>query len=177
MSNNFDFRKINNDIFVFKRNISNDNRGSFDKLFCDKQLEKVIGKKKIKQINSSFTKKKGCFRGFHYQTKPYSEIKIVTCLEGEVLDIVVDMRKRSKNYLSVYYEKLTACNYKSIVIPEGFAHGFQSLTKNCKLLYLHTNSYEPKYEAGLNVYDKKLNIKLPLKITEISDRDKSFKQI
>lgn len=151
-----------------------DNRGAFSRLFCRKEFEDVGLTKNIVQINKSVTLKKGSFRGLHYQIPPFSEAKIVSCLSGAVMDIVVDIRKDSATFLKTFMIELNSNNNKAIFIPEGFAHGFQTLTDNCVLLYFHTEYYSPGNETGINYLDPFLNLKLPLEVSNISDRDKGI---
>ena len=146
-----------------------DFRGSFKKLFCQNLFQEIIN---IKQINHSITKEKGTLRGLHFQYSPYSETKIVSCLRGKVFDVAVDLRKGSSTFLHYHAELLTDYNNKSYFIPEGFAHGFQTLTSNCEMLYFHTNVYNEKYEGVVNAIDPKIKINWPEKITNISERDK-----
>lgn len=154
-----------------------DNRGFFVRSFCKEELKTIGFQSDIVQINQSVTNKKGAFRGFHFQKKPFSEIKIVRCLKGSVYDIIIDIRDNSPTFLQYFSVILTEDNYKMIYIPEGFAHGFQTLSNDCELLYLHSEFYTPESESGLNIHDPKLNIKLPLTISEISDRDNNHSYI
>lgn len=98
----------------------------------------------------------------------------MTCLSGAAFDVAIDLRKNSPTFLRWYGEELTAENNISLVIPEGFAHGFQTLSDDCRLLYLHTGAYEPEFEAGFNVHDPTLGISWPLPIGEMSNRDQGL---
>ncbi len=160
-----------------KRRKNQDERGYLSRLFCFEELKRKKISFNIKQINLTLTKKKGTIRGLHYQLPPHSEIKIVTCIKGEIFDVIVDLRKGSPTFLKKYSLKLSQKNMKSLVIPKGFAHGFQALKDNCEILYFHSASYKPAFEDGLNFNDPKLSIKWPLKLEKISKRDKSFKLI
>lgn len=166
-----------NDLLVIERNPLRDNRGYFERLFCDTELEEILENRKIAQINHSRTKQKGTVRGMHYQLPPFSEMKIVSCLRGKVFDVAIDLRKGSKTFLHWHSELLSETNHRSIVIPEGFAHGFQTLTKECELIYLHTATYKPEDQAGLNALDPLLAIDWPLSITECSPRDQSHSML
>jgi dTDP-4-dehydrorhamnose 3,5-epimerase len=150
-----------------------DNRGFLSRLFCQKTLNKLINGKTICQINKTLTRKKGTIRGLHFQQSPFAEIKIISCLKGKVWDVVVDLRKGSPTFLNYHSEILSANNHKSFLIPEGFAHGFQTLTSDCEMLYFHTANYNKKFEKGINVFDRMIGIKWPKKITAISKRDKN----
>ena len=163
-------------LYVVNRTKFVDNRGSFDKLFCKKSMLE-INNFEVKQINISYTKERGSVRGMHLQTAPHAEKKIVTCIEGSVLDIVVDLNRHSKTYKKVFKMELSFEKQNSLVIPEGFAHGFQTLTDNCKLLYAHSNVYSPNSETGINIYDDCLQDHWPLIIKNLSERDKKLPSI
>lgn len=152
-----------------------DDRGKFQRIFCMDEFNQIHHEKNIVQINKSLTKKKGAVRGLHFQYPPKAEIKIITCLSGSVFDVAVDIRKDSPTYLKWHGEILAAENEKMIYIPEGFAHGFQTLNEDSELLYLHTEFYSPKHEGGIRFDDPKINIEWPLEITMVSNRDKQFK--
>ena len=151
-----------------------DRRGYFERLFCQAELSELLSGKTIAQINHTATERAGTVRGMHYQCPPFSEIKIVSCLRGEVFDVAIDLRRHSPTYLTWYGETLTASNHKTMVIPEGFAHGFQALTDDCEMLYFHTAPYQSGAEAGLNARDARLGIAWPIVISEISPRDSTF---
>lgn len=157
---------------VLERIPISDERGWFDRFFCSEELFQAGIRKNIVQINRTLTRKKGTVRGMHFQHPPHTEMKIVSCLKGSIFDVAVDLRPDSKTFLQWHSEILTQDNHRSLVIPEGFAHGFQSLTENCELLYLHTAAYNPDSEGALNVLDPALGIKWPLIVDGISERDK-----
>lgn len=148
-----------------------DSRGYFERLFCADELKPIINGKDITQINHTMTANRGTVRGMHFQYPPHAEIKFVSCLRGEVFDVAVDLRTNSPTFLQWHAEILSADNHKTFLIPEGFAHGFQTLTEDCEMLYCHTASYHPGAEGGLNANDSRLAIKWPLPITEQSPRD------
>jgi dTDP-4-dehydrorhamnose 3,5-epimerase len=148
-----------------------DDRGSFVRSYCDDFLKEIGVTKPIKQINHSSTLKVGSIRGMHYQELSNAEIKIVRCISGEVFDVAIDLRRNSNTFLQWHGERLSEKNFKMMIIPEGFAHGFQVIKENSELLYLHTANYAPEAELGLLFDDKKVGINWPLKITNISDRD------
>ncbi|MFX1590950.1 MAG: dTDP-4-dehydrorhamnose 3,5-epimerase family protein [Promethearchaeota archaeon] len=127
--------------------------------------------KEIVQINNSVTKLKGSVRGMHFQYPPKAEIKIIKCIKGKVFDVAVDIRKNSTTFLEWHGEVLTEDNFIMLYIPQGFAHGFQTLEDNTELLYLHTEFYSPEFEGGLLYNDPILNITWPLDVADISQRD------
>lgn len=151
----------------------NDTRGSFKRLFCRSEFYNLLKKNfSIQQINYSLTKKKGTIRGLHLQKKPYSETKIIICLQGKIFDVSVNMNKNSKEYLKVYSKVLDSKNFNVLIIPENYAHGFQALTNNCKILYFVTKKYSRNHEVTINPLDLKLNINWPLKNYLLSLKDK-----
>jgi dTDP-4-dehydrorhamnose 3,5-epimerase len=154
-----------------------DNRGYLSRLFCSDELRNVGWVKPIAQINHTFTQKQGVVRGMHFQRPPYAEMKLVSCIKGEVWDVAIDLRQRSPTFLQWHAEKLSADNQCALLIPEGFAHGFQTLSPECELLYLHSMPYNAEHEDALNMLDPTLNIEWPLAITEVSERDKTHPTI
>lgn len=148
-----------------------DSRGFFQRLLCKKIFKKFKLENKIVQINNSFNKYKGTTRGLHYQSGKSAECKILRCTKGSLVNIIVDVRKNSKNYLKHIKIKLTEKNRHMSYVPRGFANGLQTLENNTELVYFTTNYYNPIAEKGLNIKDPKLKIKLPEKIKIISKKD------
>ena len=114
------------------------------------------------------------FKGLHLQRNPYSESKLIKCLEGEVWDVAVDLRKNSKTFLNWISLKLSDSMQNGIIIPPGCAHGFQVLQPNSKMLYLHSGHWEKEFEIGYRWDDPTFQIKWPLEVTEISSKDKNL---
>jgi dTDP-4-dehydrorhamnose 3,5-epimerase len=108
----------------------------------------------------------------HFQIPPHSDMKLISCLKGAIFDVAIDIRPLSKTYLNWYSTILDENNHRTLIIPEGFAHGFQTLTDDCELIYFHTNSYDEESDRSINALDKKININWPLSVTEISKKDK-----
>ena len=150
-----------------------DHRGFFSRFFCADEFSGQGFDKGIAQINHTLTHQVGAVRGLHFQTPPHAEVKIVSCLQGEIFDVAIDLRRGSKTFLQWHGEILSANNARSLLVPEGFAHGFQALTKDCELIYLHSTPYHKPSESALNVNDPQFSIRWPLPIAELSDRDSS----
>jgi dTDP-4-dehydrorhamnose 3,5-epimerase len=148
-----------------------DERGYLERMFCAEELQTIIPGKSIVQINHTHTTNQGTVRGMHFQYPPYAEIKIISCLRGEIFDVAVDLRRNSATFLHWHAEKLSADNHKTLVIPEGFAHGFQALSDNCEMLYLHSANYQRISEGGLHPLDPRLAIRWPLAVGGLSSRD------
>jgi dTDP-4-dehydrorhamnose 3,5-epimerase len=159
---------------VIKRQPTDDSRGFFERLFCQETLAPLIQEKSIRQINRSLTRSAGTVRGLHYQLPPFAETKIVSCLKGRVWDIAVDLREGSPTFLSYHAVELSEDNHQLCLIPEGFAHGFQTLTQDCEILYFHTADYNPNFEIGLNALDPNLAISWPKPIAYRSQSDTSY---
>lgn len=148
-----------------------DTRGHLSRMFCAEEMAAAGFRKSIAQINLTHTTTRGTVRGVHYQLPPYAEMKLVSCLRGEVFDVAVDLRTGSPTFLQWHAEILSAENGRALLIPEGFAHGFQTLSYDCEMLYMHTTSFAPHAEAGLRFDDPRLGITWPLEISDLSDRD------
>jgi dTDP-4-dehydrorhamnose 3,5-epimerase len=163
--------EVINGVKVLETKPITDERGYFQRLFCIEELQEVGLNKNIVNVNHSLTKKAGSIRGLHYQLQPFSEIKIIKCIKGSILDVVVDIRKNSPTFLKYFSIKLTNFNNRMLYIPEGFAHGFQSLEDNSEIIYFVTNYYSKEHDMVLNPFDKAININWPLNCTCISEKD------
>ncbi|HWB25347.1 MAG TPA: dTDP-4-dehydrorhamnose 3,5-epimerase [Chitinophagaceae bacterium] len=151
-----------------------DSRGWFARTYCKDEFAAIGHVKEWVQLNHSFTTHKGTIRGMHYQLPPHTEIKMVKCIAGAVYDVIIDLREGSPTFLQWYGTQLSAVNKKMLYIPEGFAHGFQTLEDNCELIYHHSATYTPGFEAGIKYDEPRVNIHWPLVVTEISHRDEQF---
>jgi dTDP-4-dehydrorhamnose 3,5-epimerase len=151
--------------------VAADERGSLERLFDRTELADVIRDRNLVQINRTATRLRGTVRGMHYQRPPEAELKIISCLKGHVFDVAVDLRQGSSTFLRWHGELLGEGDHRSLVIPEGFAHGYQSLADGSELLYLHTATHQPSMEDGVNPLDPRLAIVWPEVITQMSARD------
>ncbi len=159
-------------LLVVQRTAAEDTRGSFSRVFCSDALGAAGWEAPVAQINHSVTRRQGAVRGLHFQHPPHAETKLVSCLRGEVWDVAVDLRRGSPTFLQWHAERLSADNRRSLLIPRGFAHGFQCLREDCELLYLHSAAYHPDAEGALRPTDPRLAIGWPLPIAEMSERDR-----
>ena len=164
-------------LLVVNRKPIHDSRGFFSRFFCAREFEEAGFQSPIAQINQTLTVRAGTVRGMHFQRPPHSEVKIVTCVRGKVFDVAVDIRKNSPTFLQWHGEYLSAESQKSLYIPEGFAHGFQTLESDCELFYLHSRFFEPSADDALNARDPRLSIEWPSEITDMSDRDRGHATI
>lgn len=161
------------DAKVLKIKSMQDARGSFQRLFCMEEFRSFGLQREIVNINHSVTKNRGSIRGMHFQYAPVTETKIVKCIRGAIWDVIVDVRKDSPTYLQSYGVMLSEHNDMMFYIPEGFAHGFQSLEQDTEIIYFVTSYYSQEKEYSLNPFDPQLEIAWPLACTEISDKDKN----
>ena len=155
-----------------------DERGFFSRLFCLKEFkDNKINIKKFVQSNNSLSKKRGTFRGFHFQKKPYQEDKLVRCVKGEVFNICLDLRKSSNTYLKWVGIKLNEKNRFMMLVPKGCANAHLTLKNNSEIIYFSYEYYAPKYESGVKYKDKLIKLRLPLKVKEISDKDLNWQDL
>ena len=150
-----------------------DSRGFLSRLFCAEELAAAGWIKPVAQVNHTFTARRGTVRGMHFQRPPHAEMKLVSCIRGEVWDVAVDVRAGSPTFMRWHAERLSADNGRALLIPEGFAHGFQTLTDGVELLYCHSAAYAAEAEAGLRFDDPALHITWQLESIDLSSRDKN----
>jgi dTDP-4-dehydrorhamnose 3,5-epimerase len=159
--------------YLIEPEVYSDERGHFFRYFCKNEFEQIGHTKEWLQCNHSYTKNRGSIRGMHYQLPPFAEIKLVRCIAGHVIDVIVDLRQGSPTFLQWTAMELSGANRNMVYIPEGFAHGFQTITDDCELLYHHTEFYKAGAESGLRYNDPRLQINWPLLPTVISERDRN----
>ena len=160
-------------LFCLQQKVHEDERGRFSRLFCEGGLAAFGQSLHVRQINHSRTAQRGTVRGLHFQYPPYAESKLVCCLRGAVWDVAVDIRQGSPTFLHWHAQRLEAGDGCSLLLPPGFAHGFQTLTADAELLYLHSADYAAECEGGLLATDPRLAIAWPLPLTQISPRDRN----
>ncbi len=158
-------------LFVIERKTLSDDRGFLSRLFCAEDLAAFGWRGNITQLNETGTRQRGTVRGMHFQRPPHSEIKLVTCTRGRILDIAVDIREDSPTFLQHFAIELSEDNGQSLLIPKGFAHGFQALTDDVRMIYAHSQAYVAEAEGGLNPQDPVLAINWPLPVINLSPRD------
>ena len=159
------------DVKVVQSVPHSDDRGVFVRHFCAEEMAPVLANRQIVQINHSTTNEAGTVRGLHYQRPPHAEMKLVRCLRGRIWDVAVDLRPDSSTFLQWHGQELAQGDAQMLVIPEGFAHGFQALEPDSELLYLVTAFYSPPSERGLRHDDPRLAIEWPLPPRGVSPRD------
>jgi dTDP-4-dehydrorhamnose 3,5-epimerase len=151
-----------------------DERGFFARTWCQREFEAHGLQTQWVQCNISFNKKKGTLRGMHYQVAPYAEAKLVHCTRGAIYDVIIDLRCDSLTFKQWLGVKLTADNRQMLFIPEGFAHGFQTLEDDTEVFYQMSEFYAPEYAKGVRWDDSAFGISWPSAERIISARDRSY---
>jgi len=151
-----------------------DERGFFARSFCQKEFEEHSLNPRVVQCNISFNKKKGTLRGMHYQVAPYQEDKLVSCMRGTIYDVIIDLRPDSTTYCQWFALELSAENYKMVYIPEGFAHGFQTLEDETVVFYQMSEFYHAECARGVRWGDQAFGIRWPLSNRVMSKKDQSY---
>jgi dTDP-4-dehydrorhamnose 3,5-epimerase len=160
--------------FVIELQKHEDERGFFARSWCQQEVEAHGLNPQMVQCNISFNKVKGTLRGMHYQVPPCAEAKLVRCTRGAIYDVIIDLRRESATYKQHVSEVLSSNNYKALFIPEGFAHGFQTLEDNSEVIYQMSAFYSPEHQRGLRYNDPAFRINWPIDATVISDRDRNY---
>jgi dTDP-4-dehydrorhamnose 3,5-epimerase len=160
--------------FIVDLELREDDRGFFARTFCQHEFEERGLKPLIAQANLALNRRKGTLRGMHFQFPPAAETKLVRCTRGAILDVIVDLRPESPTYLDHVAVELTADNYRSLYVPERFAHGYQVLEDSTETTYQVGEFYAPQAEGGLRYDDPRLGLTWPLPVTEISDKDRAW---
>ena len=156
---------------VLVRKPMGDARGSLTRMYCARELGPLVGGTPMVQANYTRTAVRGTVRGMHLQSPPFAEDKLVSCLRGRIWDVAVDVRAGSPTFLRWHGELLDGSGHRSLLVPKGFAHGFQALTDDCELLYFCSTAHEPDAEVGLDALDPALAIQWPEPVTLRSPRD------
>lgn len=174
MSERFDIRETAlPGVHLLQRRPKTDERGWFERMYGSDELADVLGQRAIVQVNRTLTRAMATVRGMHYQVQPSAEAKVVSCLRGAIFDVAIDLRCGSPTFLRWHAEELTEENGRSLVIPEGFAHGFQTVADDCEVLYFHTAAYDPAAERGVHALEPRVGISWPLPVEHLSERDAS----
>jgi dTDP-4-dehydrorhamnose 3,5-epimerase len=151
-----------------------DERGFFARSWCAQEFKLHGLNPSVAQCSISFNTRRGTLRGMHYQNEPYPEAKLVRCCSGTIYDVVLDLRPTSSSYRKWFAVELTAANRKMLYVPEGIAHGFQTLADNTEVCYQISESYRPECARGVRWDDPQFGIKWPIGDPIISQRDRTF---
>jgi dTDP-4-dehydrorhamnose 3,5-epimerase len=162
-------------LFLIEPKVFGDDRGYFFESFRQEEFEKEIGKVSFIQENESKSTF-GVLRGLHVQKPPFTQAKLVRCISGFILDVVVDLRKDSPTFKKSYSTELSGSNKLQLFIPRGFAHGFVVLSEEAIFSYKVDNIYAPDCDAGIRFDDPELLIdwQLPKKSLKLSEKDRSL---
>jgi dTDP-4-dehydrorhamnose 3,5-epimerase len=159
--------------FIIRPDIIEDERGFFARTFCRREFEDHGLNPDLVQCNISFNKQKGTVRGMHYQAAPHAEAKLVRCTAGAIYDVIIDLRPASSTFKQWLSVELTAENHQLLYVPEGFAHGYQTLRPDTEILYQVSEFYHPTSEQGVRWNDPAFGIEWPLPATAMSGKDAS----
>jgi dTDP-4-dehydrorhamnose 3,5-epimerase len=151
-----------------------DERGFFARSWCQREFEAHGLNPRIVQCGISYNRRKGTLRGMHFQASPYEEAKLVHCSRGAIYDVVVDLRINSRTFKQWVGVELTPTNHRMVYVPEGLAHGFQTIEDNTEVFYQMSEFYRPEYARGLRWNDGSIQIAWPLEPTNISDKDSAY---
>lgn len=160
--------------FVIEIEKNEDERGFFARSWDKAMFERMRLNSDLIQCNISYNRKRGTIRGMHYQAAPYAETKIIRCTKGKIFDVIIDLREESKTFNRWEGFELSAENYKMLYIPEGFAHGFQTLEDNTEIFYQMSQIHMPDYSRGIRYDDKRFQIEWPLPNPIISQKDMTW---
>lgn len=160
--------------FIIEPELKEDERGFFARTWCQREFMDHGLNTSLVQCNISFNRIKGTLRGMHFQRPPYEEAKLVRCTMGKIYDVIIDLRPDSATFKKWFALELSDDNRTMLYIPEGFAHGFITLTDNTEVFYQMSQFYHPEYADGVRWNDPAFNINWPIDVKVISDKDKGF---
>lgn len=163
--------------YLIDMDVNSDNRGYFARTWCHDELAAKCLDTEVSQCSVSFNAKKGTLRGLHFQHAPHEETKIVRAVRGRIFDVIVDIRQGSPTFGKWVSAELSAENRRTIYVPKGFAHGFQTLEDDSELLYMMSAAYRPALQAGVLYNDPAIGIEWPLENPVMSDRDRTHPRL
>lgn len=151
-----------------------DDRGFFARAFCRQEFAEHGLQNEVVQANLSLSRRRGTLRGLHLQLPPAAEVKMVRCVRGALYDVILDLRPDSPTYGEWIGVRLDDDDREMLYVPEGFAHGFQTLTDDAEVFYMVTAPYTPEAERGVRYDDPQFGVEWPLDVAEISEKDRSW---
>jgi len=160
-----------NGVYLIEWKLIEDQRGFFARSFCQREFEEHGLKGRFPQCNTSWNKEKGTLRGMHYQIAPHAEVKVVRCTRGAIYDVVIDLRPGSPTYCKWMAAELNARTHRMLYVPEGFAHGYQTLEPDTETFYMVSEFYTPAAERGVRWNDPRFRIQWPLPNPILSAKD------
>ncbi|WP_298819612.1 dTDP-4-dehydrorhamnose 3,5-epimerase [Chloroflexus sp.] len=162
------------DAYIIELEPREDNRGFFARVWAKDEFAEHGLVDRVVQMNLSYNRLAGTLRGMHFQHAPYAETKLVRCIRGAIYDVIIDLRPESPTYKRWIGVKLTAANRLALYVPEGFAHGFQTLEDETEVFYQVSQYYTPSAEGGVRFDDPAFGIEWPLPVTEMSEKDRRW---
>jgi dTDP-4-dehydrorhamnose 3,5-epimerase len=151
-----------------------DDRGFFARTWCAEEFQRLGMNPKLAQCSISWNARRGTLRGMHYQAEPHAEAKLIRCCSGAIYDVIVDLRPASTTFCKWVAAELTSENRRMLYVPEGFAHGFQTLVDNTEVSYQISTIYQPEYARGVRWNDPAFGIEWPIAHPILSARDRAF---
>ncbi|SMD13493.1 dTDP-4-dehydrorhamnose 3,5-epimerase [Sporomusa malonica] len=151
-----------------------DNRGFFARMWCEKEFKEHGLNSNLVQCNLSYNISRGTLRGMHYQSAPYEEAKLVTCIAGSIYDVILDLRRDSPTFRQWKAFELSASNYRMLYIPEGVAHGFQTLQDDTCVFYQLSDFYHPEAAWGVRWDDPSFGMEWPITEKIMSKKDQAY---
>lgn len=151
-----------------------DDRGFFARVYSQDEFESYGLTTRIAQANTSFSKHRGTLRGMHFQSAPHREAKLVRCTMGALYDVIIDLRPESPTFKQWIGAELSASNHAMLYVPEGFAHGFQTLVDDTEVMYMVSEFYAPQAEGGVRFNDPAFAVRWPEEVTVVSDKDRDW---
>jgi len=161
-------------VFLIEPERLEDGRGFFARTWCQREFEAHGLNPRLVQCSISYNKKKGTLRGMHYQVAPYEEAKLVRCTMGAIYDVIIDMRPDSLTFKQWVAIELTAENRKMLYVPEGIAHGFQTMVDNTEVFYQMSEFYHPECTQGVRWNDPTFDVNWPLPVNVIAEKDNAY---
>jgi dTDP-4-dehydrorhamnose 3,5-epimerase len=160
--------------YLIELDLVRDERGFFARTWCAEEFQQLGLNSKLAQCSISSSKSRGTLRGMHFQAEPFAETKLIRCSSGAIYDVIVDLRPHSPTYCKWFAAELTSANHKMLYVPEGFAHGFQTLVDNTELFYQISETYQAEYARGVRWNDPIFGIEWPISNPIISARDSAY---
>lgn len=160
--------------FIVELEKHEDDRGFFARTWCRREFEKMGLNAELSQCNVSYNRCRGTLRGMHWQAPPHAEAKLIRCTRGRIWDAIIDLRTESPAYMQHFGVELTAESGRALYVPEGMAHGFQTLEDDCEVSYQMSEYYEPAAARGLRWNDPAFGIRWPIKNPILHPRDAAY---
>lgn len=160
--------------FIIEPEFLEDERGFFARTWCQREFEAHRLNTRLVQCSISFNRHRGTLRGMHYQVEPHAEAKVVRCARGALYDVIIDLRPNSPTFMQWQSVELTENNHRMLYVPEGFAHGFQTLEDNTEVFYQMSEFFHPESAQGARWDDRSFSINWPILPCILSNKDVSY---